>query len=85
MSCMTNKWLTAAWEHGEPRFSTSSLLLPQQSLKPPVRMGRHKMVIQGPSRGSNGETLRRHVGFEAQELARYYSTNSLILTNTFCE
>ena len=35
---MSNKWLTSAWEHQEPRYSMLFLLLPQQSLKSHVEM-----------------------------------------------
>ena len=35
---MSNKWLTSAWEHQEPRCSVLFLLLPQQSLKSHVEM-----------------------------------------------
>ena len=35
---MSNKWLTSAWEHQEPRYSMLFLLLQQQSLKSHVEM-----------------------------------------------
>lgn len=60
---MSNKWLTSAWEHQEPRCSMLSLLLPQQSLKPHVEMwycgwssGNPQVVIL--------QILLSHTGFE---------------------